>query len=161
MVVPDCGDWFTVALRPYTLIESNIMNKTTSTFLIIGLIVTSSAAYPGQHGSAKPEMIAKSDLAGMPTAARQEIRVLTATLEPGQRSVFHTHRSPVTTFVLDGALTLEVEGKSAVVYKAGKVVFEEPGVPTTAYNASASDTAKVLIFYLSDLDTPFLDPISQ
>ncbi len=47
------------------------------------------------------------------------------------------------------------------MYEAGEAFFEEPAVPTTAYNASSSDDAKVVIFYVSDLDTPFLDPINQ
>ena len=137
------------------------MNKLTSTMLILGLVLASSTVFADQLGSAKPEVIAKSDLTGMPTTTQQEVRVLTATLKPGQRSVFHTHRSPVTSYVLEGALTLESKGKNPVVYKAGEAFFEEPAVPTTAYNASSSDDAKVVIFYVSDLDTPFLDPINQ
>jgi quercetin dioxygenase-like cupin family protein len=97
----------------------------------------------------------------MPTTATQEVRVLTATLAPGQRSVFHTHRSPVTTYILEGELTLETKGNDTAVYKTGDVFFEVPDVPTTAYNASASDTTKVLIFYVSDPGTPFMEPISQ
>ncbi len=67
----------------------------------------------------------------------------------------------MTAYVLEGALTLETEGNKPAVYKAGEVFFEEPGVPTTAYNASVSDAAKVVIFYVSDPDTPFLDMINQ
>ncbi len=72
------------------------MNKLTRTVLTLGLVVASCSTYADQLGSAKPEVIAKSDLTGMPTAATQEVRVLSATLKPGQRSMFHTHRSPVT-----------------------------------------------------------------
>lgn len=137
------------------------MNKLSKTVLTLGLVVASCTTYADQQGSAKPEVIANSNLTGMPTAATQEIRVLSATLKPGQRSVFHTHRSPVTTYVLKGELTLETHGDMPVVYQAGEVFFEKPGVPATAYNASAVDTAKVVIFYVSDPETPFLDTINQ
>lgn len=137
------------------------MYKMTYTLVTIGLALASLAAYPDQGGQAKPEMIAKNVVLGMPTALSQEIRVLTATLQPGTRSVFHTHRSPVTTYVMEGELSLETEGNDPAVYSAGQVFFEKPDVPTTAYNASTTVPAKVIIFYVSDLDTPFLDPINQ
>ncbi len=137
------------------------MYKMTYPIVTIGLVLASWAAYPDQGGHAKPEMIAKAEVMGMPTTAAQEIRVLTATLQPGARSVFHTHRSPVTTYVMEGEMSLETEGNDSAVYKAGQVFFEKPDVPTTAYNASSTVPTKVIIFYVSDLDTPFLDPISQ
>lgn len=137
------------------------MNKMTYPLVTIGLVLASWAAYPDQGEPAKPEVIAKSDVMGMPTTPTQEIRVLTATLQPGARSVFHTHRSPVTAYVLEGTMTLETESSDPAVYSAGQVFFEKPDMPTTAYNASSTDPTKVIIFYVSDLDTPFLDPISQ
>lgn len=48
---------------------------------------------------------------GLPRDSAQEIRVLMATFQPGDRTVFHTHRRPVTVYVLAGAFTLEMEGR--------------------------------------------------
>ena len=98
-------------------------------------------------------------VAGMPHGEKQQIRVLTATLEPGDKTVFHTHRFPVTLYILEGAFTLELEGRSPVSIKAGDAMVEPPNVRMTAYNRSATEPMRVVTFYVSDPDTPFLDPV--
>ena len=60
---------------------------------------------------------------GMPQGEKQQIRVLTATLEPGDATVFHTHRFPVTLYVLKGAFTLELEGRSPMTIKAARMAL--------------------------------------
>ena len=46
----------------------------------------------------------------MPRGDKQEVRVLTACFKPGERTVFHSHRSPVTVVILEGAITLDSSG---------------------------------------------------
>jgi len=104
-------------------------------------------------------MILKEVVSGMPKGERQEVRVLTASFKPGDKTVIHTHRFPVTVFILDGAFTLELEGRAPVVVKAGQAFVEPPNVRMTGYNRSSTETLRVVIFYTSDPDTPFLDPI--
>jgi len=106
---------------------------------------------------AKPNLLLREIVAGMPKGDRQEVRVLTATLNPGDKTPFHTHRFPVTAYVLEGAFTLEIEGRPPVVIKAGEAVVEPPNVKMTGYNR-ATAPLKIMIFYVSDPDTPFLDP---
>ncbi len=95
----------------------------------------------------------------MPKGERQEVRVLTASFKPGDKTVFHTHRSPVTVHILDGAFTLEMEGREPVMVKAGQAMVEPPHIRMTGYNRSSSEPLRVVIFYVSDPDTPFLDHI--
>ena len=111
------------------------------------------------QGMARPEMILKEVVPGMPTGETQEIRVLTASFKPGDKTAFHTHRFPVTVFVLEGAFTLELEGRAPVVVKAGQAFVEPPHLKMTGYNRSPTEALRVLIFYASDPETPFLDPI--
>jgi quercetin dioxygenase-like cupin family protein len=96
----------------------------------------------------------------MPRGARQEVRVLTATLKPGDRTPLHTHRFPVTVYVLEGTFTLEVEGRAPTILRAGQAMVEPPSVKMTGYNRSATESMRVVIVYVSDPDTPFLD-VSQ
>jgi quercetin dioxygenase-like cupin family protein len=63
----------------------------------------------------KPVMMLKDAVTGMPKGDKQEIRVLTASFVPGQATVFHTHRFPVTVFMLEGTFTLEMEGRPPVM----------------------------------------------
>ena len=107
-------------------------------------------------GIAKPDMVIQQVIEGLPKDDRQTIRVMTASFKPGDKTVHHTHRFPVTVYVLEGAFTLELEGRSPVTVKAGEALVEPPHVAMTGYNRSG-ETTKVVIFYVSANDTPFLD----
>ena len=41
--------------------------------------------------------------------------------------------------------------------KAGQAMVEPPHVPMTSYNRSGTEPVRVVIFYVSDPDTPFFD----
>ena len=111
------------------------------------------------QGMAAAQSVLKEVVQGMPKGDKQEVRVFTASFKPGDRTVFHTHRCPVTVYVVDGSFTLELEGREPVVVKSGQAYVEPPNVKMTGYNRSASEPLRVVIFYTSDVDTPFLDPI--
>src|SRR3954462_16044170 len=101
------------------------------TFLLALAPLLPTAALAQDHGTARPDLILKEVVTGMPKGDRQEIKVLTATLKPGDKTPFHTHRFPVTAYILEGAFTLEMEGRSPVTIKAGQSIVEPPNVRTT------------------------------
>jgi quercetin dioxygenase-like cupin family protein len=105
---------------------------------------------------ARPNLVLRETVEGMPRGERQQVQVLTATIGPGQSTVFHTHRFPVTVYVLEGAFTLEMEGHETVTVPAGRSMVE-PNVRMTGYNRGAEPT-RVVVFYVADVGTPFLDP---
>ena len=105
-----------------------------------------------------PPPLLREIVQGMPKVERQEVRVITATLKPGEKTPFHTHRFPVTVYVLEGTFTLEMEGRAPVTVGAGHAMVEPPQVKMTGYNRSSTEPMRVVIFYVSDPDTPFLDP---
>ena len=133
---------------------------TWTTVVTIGLLVLASGGAVGQEsGLVRPDPPALREVvSGMPKGERQEVRVLTATFKPGDKTVFHTHRFPVTVYILEGAFTLEMEGKAPVTIKAGQAMVEPPNVKMTGHNRSTTDPIRLVIFYVSDPDTPFLDP---
>lgn len=126
---------------------------------LLALLISPSAALAQQPGFAAPQLVLRESVAGMPKADTQEVRVMTAVFKPGDRTVFHTHRSPVTVYVLEGQFTLDMEGRAPVTLDAGKAFVEPPNVKMTGYNRSASQPLRVVIFYVSDANTPFLDVI--
>ncbi len=122
----------------------------------------SSAAMAQEQGTAKPDPpLVREIVQGMPRGQKQEVRVLTATLKPGDKTPFHTHRFPVTVYVLEGTFTLELEDRGTVTVKAGQAMVEPPNVKMTGYNRSSAKPTRVVIFYVSDPDTPFLDPVKR
>ena len=128
--------------------------------LLAGL-AAGSPAWAQQHGAAsniaKPNMVLQQVVEGLPMDDKQTVRIMTATFKPGDKTVYHTHRFPVTVYVLEGAFTLELEGRPPLTVKAGEAMVEPPKVPMTGYNRSATEPTKVVIFYVSANDTPFLD----
>lgn len=124
------------------------------------IMLLASQAVPGQDVTlAHPELLLREAVEGMPKGDRQEVRVLTATIKPGGKTVFHTHRFPVTVYILEGEFTLELNGRPPVTVKAGEAMVEPANVKMTGYNKNATEPMRVVIFYVSDSDTPFLDPI--
>jgi quercetin dioxygenase-like cupin family protein len=117
-------------------------------------------AHEAPPGLAAPQLVLREVVQQMPRGEKQEVRVMTASFRPGDRTVFHTHRSPVTVYVLEGQFTLELEGRSPVVVGPGQAYVEPPHVKMTGYNRSATQALRVLIFYVSDPGTPFLDAIA-
>ena len=108
---------------------------------------------------AKPNLVLREVIRGMPRGETQEVRVLTASFKPGDKTVFHTHRFPVTVYILEGAFTLELEGREPVTVKAGQAMVDPPNVKMTGYNRRNTEPLRVMIFYVSDPDAPFLDPV--
>ena len=91
------------------------------TYALAGLVISVAAAAQ-ESGTARPNLLHREIVAGMPRGERQEVRVITATFKPADKTVFHTHRFPVTVYVLEGAFTLELEGRAPVTVKAGEAM---------------------------------------
>ncbi len=135
------------------------MNKWRGFCLAFAVLLVSLIAMAQEQGVIKPQLLLSEIVQGMPKGERQEVRVLTASFRPRDRTLFHTHRFPVTVYVLEGAFTLEMEGREPVTVKAGQAMMMPPHVKMTGYNRSSADPLRLVVFYVSDPDTPFLDPI--
>jgi quercetin dioxygenase-like cupin family protein len=122
--------------------------------LIAILIVPAHAQEPGL---AKPNLIMQQLVEGLPKDDKQTVRVLTATFKPGDKTVYHSHRFPVTVYVVEGTFTLELKDRPPLTVRAGEAMVEPPNVAMVGYNPSASEHTKVVIFYVSTPDAPFLD----
>jgi len=125
---------------------------------LVALVSSPTSMAQEQSAAKPPPPLLREVVQGMPRGEGQEVRVLTATLKPGEKTPFHTHRFPVTAYVLEGTFTLEMEGRAPVTVKAGQAIVEPPRVRMTGYNRSSTEPMRVVIFYVSDPDTPFLDP---
>lgn len=123
------------------------------------LFIANSPVPAQEPGVTKPELVLQELVAGMPKGDKQEIRIMTAHFKPGDRTVFHFHRFPVAVYIMAGAFTLELEGRAPKTIKAGEGFVEPPGVKMTGFNRSTSESLRLVIFYVGDPGTPFLDPV--
>jgi len=133
------------------------MRTLTACSLLLAACALATPSIAQEPGIAKPDLLRRDLLTTLPKGATQELRVFTATFKPGDKTVFHTHRFPVTVYILEGAFTLEMEGHELMTVKAGESMVEPPHVKMTGYNRSTTEPLRLVIFYVSDPDTPFLD----
>jgi quercetin dioxygenase-like cupin family protein len=125
--------------------------------VLMALVVPLTSLAQGQGPAKPPPPLLSEIVQGMPRGEKQEVRVIIATLKPGDMTPFHSHRFPVTAYILEGTFTLEMEGRPPVTVKAGQAIVEPPRVKMTGFNRSSTEAVRVVIFYVSDPDTPFLD----
>jgi quercetin dioxygenase-like cupin family protein len=81
-----------------------------------------------------------------------------ATIQPGAESGRHTHPGEEFGYVLEGTITVEVQGKPAVTRKAGEAFIIPPGTVHNAKNASGA-AAKVFATYIIEKGKPVATPV--
>jgi quercetin dioxygenase-like cupin family protein len=68
----------------------------------------------------------------------------------------HYHSGPVYVYVLEGAFTIDDQGKERRTFKAGEVYKEPVGAPMQARNLSASEPLKALVFQVTPEGEPLM-----
>lgn len=135
------------------------MNKWRMFRLGFAVLIVSFIAVGQEQRLVKPRMLMREIVQGMPKGETHEVRVLSVHFEPSDRTPFHTHRFPVTVYVLEGTFTMEMEGREPIIVKAGEAKMMPAHVKMTGYNRSHTEPLRLVAFYVSDPDTPFLDTI--
>jgi quercetin dioxygenase-like cupin family protein len=122
----------------------------------LGVGVTRSAQ---DSGMAKLLPLHREIVQGMPRAPEQEVRILIATLLPGDVTPHHSHRFPVTVFMLEGTFTLALDEREPVEIDAGQVFVEPANIAMTGANKGAIP-ARMALFYVCEPDAPFADVVN-
>ena len=104
------------------------MNTWRSLCLVVAVLLISFTAMAQEQGVVKPQLLLNEIVQGMPNGDKQQVRVLTASFKPGDKTMLHTHRFPVTVYVLEGVFTLEMEGREPITVKAGQATAMPPHV---------------------------------
>lgn len=92
---------------------------------------------------------------------------LTATLvevtyPPGGANPPHRHPCPVIGYVLEGAVRMQLQGQAERVFKAGESFYESPAdVHAVSANASGTEPARFLAYFVCDRETPLTVPASE
>ena len=106
---------------------------------------------------AEVAMLFKQDLADMPGKAGQ---MLTVEFAPGEVSAPHRHNAHTFVYVLEGSVVMQVQGGEAKTLTAGQTFYENPDdIHTVANNASDTEPAKILVFFIKDSDAPASMPV--
>ena len=115
------------------------------------------AILPVSVSGAEVAMLFKQDLADMPGKAGQ---MLTVEFAPGEMSAPHRHNAHTFVYVLEGSVVMQVQGGEAKTLTAGQTFYENPDdIHTVANNASDTEPAKILVFFIKDSDAPASMPV--
>jgi quercetin dioxygenase-like cupin family protein len=97
------------------------------------------------------------DLSGI---AGKEATMLTVEYPPGGSTPPHRHDSHVFVYVLEGSVIMQVDGREPVTLKPGETFYESPqDVHRTSANASATESAKFLVFMVKDKGKAATQPV--
>src|SRR5262245_26861529 len=133
--------------------KMRIVLSTTLAVVLASIGIYAQAPAPAQTGF-KRTPVQQADL----SVPGKEVVQAVAEIQPGAQSGRHTHPGEEVAYVLEGTITLEIDGKPAATKKAGEG-FVIP--PNTVHNAKAagSAVAKVLGTYIIEKGKPVATPV--
>ena len=127
--------------------------------------LTAKAAAPGAAaaapGAAAPEAkvteLMSKDLKDLP--GNKEGLMITVDYPPGSVDPVHRHNAHGFIYVLEGSIVMQVKGGKEMTLKPGDTYYEGPDdVHTVGRNASKTDPAKFVVFFVKDKGAPILVP---
>jgi len=91
-----------------------------------------------------------------------DAKVIEVTYPPGASSPAHSHPCAVLAYVAEGAIRSQVNEEPERVYKVGETFYEAPnGVHRVSANASQSEPAKLIAFFVCDHEGPLTVVVSD
>jgi quercetin dioxygenase-like cupin family protein len=132
---------------------SAIMKKTVTRGAITLALLASATVLVAQAPLFQRTMVGKGDV----SVPGREAVVGRAEVLPGGRSGRHTHPGDEISYVLEGEVTLLIDGQAAQVKKAGDSFVIPAGVVHEAHNASTA-VSKVLAVYVVEKGKPLATP---
>ena len=114
-------------------------------------------AVPSVAENPKVTPLLTKELAGV---SGKEGVMLTVEYPPGASSSKHRHNAHTFVYVLEGSIVMQIEGGKAVTLGPGQTFYESPDdVHTVSKNASDSQPAKFLVFFVKDKGAPASIPV--
>jgi quercetin dioxygenase-like cupin family protein len=138
---------------------------------LIGALCLIAAPSVAENATATPRLAKESvaqnpkitplitkELAGL---AGKEAVMLTVEYAPGASSTKHRHNAHTFVYVLEGSIVMQVEGGKEMTLGAGQTFYESPDdIHTVSKNASNSQPAKFLVFFVKDKGAPASIPVN-
>jgi quercetin dioxygenase-like cupin family protein len=124
-------------------------------FLLAGALISIAGASAAQTAKVTP--LLSRDLAGI---AGKEGAMITVEYAPGAPAdPVHRHNAHVFVYVLEGSVVMQVKGAEPVTLHPGQTFYEGPDdIHLVGRNASKTEPAKFLAFFVKDKGAPVLTP---
>jgi quercetin dioxygenase-like cupin family protein len=106
---------------------------------------------------AKVTELMSKDLKDLP--GNKEGLMITVEYPPGSVDPVHRHNAHGFIYVLEGSIVMQVKGGKEMTLKPGDTYYEGPDdVHTVGRNASKTDPAKFVVFFVKEKGAPILVP---
>jgi quercetin dioxygenase-like cupin family protein len=103
--------------------------------------------------------LAAQPLAGF-SGGEQEGAMFLVEYPPGGSSAEHRHNAHVFVYVIQGSVVMQVKGGQELTLKAGETFYENPDdVHVVSRNASATEPAKFIAFFVKTKGAPVVSPV--
>lgn len=121
--------------------------------LYLSLAFSGILAFSGANaGTGKATALMTKDLPDLPG---KEGMVEVVEFAPGEVSQTHRHNADLFVYVLEGSVVTQVKGDIPQTINAGGVFYESPNdIHTVSRNASETQPAKLLVFYVKGKGIP-------
>ena len=134
-----------------------LTGRRTSTKRLLLACSLIAAAGTSDAQSTKVDPVISRDLAGM---AGKEGVLLVVEYAPGAVDPVHRHDTHVFVYVLEGSVVMQVKGGEPVTLRPGETFYEGPSdTHVVGRNASATEPARFLAFFVKDKGAPILTPV--
>lgn len=95
----------------------------------------------------------------LPDIEGREAVVLEVEYPPGVASSSHRHNAHTFVYVLEGTVIMQVAGSEPQTLVAGQTFYESPDdIHSVSRNASDTEPAKILVFFIKMKDAPASEP---
>lgn len=98
----------------------------------------------------------------LPELPNKEVTMLTVEYAPGGASLPHKHQAHTFVYVLEGTIVMQVKGGKETRLSAGETFYESPtDIHTVSRNASDTERAKFLVFFVKERGVPASTPVAE
>jgi quercetin dioxygenase-like cupin family protein len=95
----------------------------------------------------------------LPDLPGKEGVMLTVEYPPGGSDPSHRHNADVFVYVLEGSIVMQLRGGEEMTLAPGQTFYEgHDDVHVVSRNASATEPAKFVVFFVKDIGAPVLVP---
>jgi quercetin dioxygenase-like cupin family protein len=136
---------------------SNVAKRSAMKHKMLLLVLAGLAVDAAVAEEAKVTPLLSKDLKESPD---KEGLMLLVEYPPGNADPIHRHNAHGFIYVLEGSVVMQVKGGKQVTLTAGQTYYEGPeDVHVVGRNASSSQPAKLLVFFVKSKGAPVLVPI--
>ena len=130
----------------------NLIKTVLASFMLMGIVI-----FPPANAQEYVPKVTKQKLhqAPLPGAEGKEMVVVHFAIPPGYVGGKHMHPGPVFVYVLEGELTVVLDGETKT-FKAGEMYPEDMNTAMVGKNLSSSDDLEILVFQVGEIGKPMM-----